>query len=394
MLYLIWVMHMQRYIIHVDMDAFYASIEQRDNPQLLGVPVIVGGLSNRGVVATASYEARKFGVHSAMSMVEARRRCPQAVCITPDHRKYSFVSAQIRNILDRYSPLVEPLSLDEAFLDVTGMDGLYADPADIARSIKADIKEQLQLTASAGVAVNKFLAKLASDLQKPDGLYVIRPGEEAKVLAGLPIRRLWGVGEVTAANIAKLGIRTIGQFAATDPKLLEGYIGRTVFDLQQLARGIDARPVVPDQQVKSIGNEETFEEDLYQWEEIEKQLLLFADKVGWRLRKLNLSGRTVTVKVRFASFRTVTRSRTLDEATNLDGVLYHTAKELYKSIPANEGIRLLGVTVSNLQPAGQSIALFDSGQEKQEALHKVVDDLKARFGSGAVTKGRLIDPHK
>jgi DNA polymerase-4 len=387
-------MHMQRYIIHVDMDAFYASIEQRDNPQLLGVPVIVGGLSNRGVVATASYEARKFGVHSAMSMVEARRRCPQAVCITPDHRKYSFVSAQIRNILDRYSPLVEPLSLDEAFLDVTGMDGLYADPADIARSIKADIKEQLQLTASAGVAVNKFLAKLASDLQKPDGLYVIRPGEEAKVLAGLPIRRLWGVGEVTAANIAKLGIRTIGQFAATDPKLLEGYIGRAVFDLQQLARGIDDRPVVPDQQVKSIGNEETFEEDLFQWEEIEKQLLLFADKVGWRLRKLNLSGRTVTVKVRFASFRTVTRSRTLDEATNLDGVLYHTAKELYKSIPANEGIRLLGVTVSNLQPAGQSIALFDSGQEKQEALHKVVDDLKARFGSGAVTKGRLIDPHK
>ncbi len=394
MLYLIWVMHMQRYIIHVDMDAFYASIEQRDNPQLLGVPVIVGGLSNRGVVATASYEARKFGVHSAMSMVEARRRCPQAVCITPDHRKYSFVSAQIRNILDRYSPLVEPLSLDEAFLDVTGMDGLYADPADIARSIKADIKEQLQLTASAGVAVNKFLAKLASDLQKPDGLYVIRPGEEAKVLAGLPIRRLWGVGEVTAASIAKLGIRTIGQFAATDPKLLEGYIGRAVFDLQQLARGIDDRPVVPDQQVKSIGNEETFEEDLYQWEEIEKQLLLFADKVGWRLRRLNLSGRTVTVKVRFASFRTVTRSRTLDEATSLDGVLYHTAKELYKSIPANEGIRLLGLTVSNLQPAGQSIALFDSGQEKQEVLHKVVDGLKARFGSAAVTKGRLIDPHK
>jgi DNA polymerase-4 len=286
------------------------------------------------------------------------------------------------------------LSLDEAFLDVTGMDGLYADPADIARSIKADIKERLQLTASAGVAVNKFLAKLASDLQKPDGLYVIRPGEEAKVLAGLPIRRLWGVGEVTAASIAKLGIRTIGQFAATDPKLLEGYIGRAVFDLQQLARGIDDRPVVPDQQVKSIGNEETFEEDLYQWEEIEKQLLLFADKVGWRLRRLNLSGRTVTVKVRFASFRTVTRSRTLDEATSLDGVLYHTAKELYKSIPANEGIRLLGLTVSNLQPAGQSIALFDSGQEKQEVLHKVVDGLKARFGSAAVTKGRLIDPHK
>lgn len=387
-------MHVQRYIIHVDMDAFYASIEQRDKPELAGVPVIVGGLSNRGVVATASYEARKFGVHSAMSMAEARRRCPEAVFITPDHRKYSFVSAQIRQILDRYSPLVEPLSLDEAFLDVTGMDGLYADPADIARRIKDEIKQQLQLTASAGVAPNKFLAKLASDLQKPDGLYVIRRGEEAQVLAGLPVRRLWGVGEVTAASIAKLGIETIGQFAAADPKLLERHIGRDVYDLQRLARGLDDRPVVPDQQIKSVGNEETFDQDLYQWDEIEKQLLLFADKVGWRLRRLTLSGRTITVKVRFASFKTITRSRTLEEATNLDDTLYHIARELYKSIPSTEGIRLLGLTVSNLQPAGQAMALFDSKQEKQESLHKVVDELKVRFGAAAVMKGRLIDPHK
>lgn len=387
-------MHVQRYIIHVDMDAFYASIEQRDKPELAGVPVIVGGLSNRGVVATASYEARKFGVHSAMSMAEARRRCPEAVFTNPDHRKYSFVSAQIRQILDRYSPLVEPLSLDEAFLDVTGMDGLYADPADIARRIKDEIKQQLRLTASAGVAPNKFLAKLASDLQKPDGLYIIRPGEEAQVLAGLPVRRLWGVGEVTAASIAKLGIRTIGQFAAADPKLLERHIGRDVYDLQRLARGLDDRPVVPDQQIKSVGNEETFDQDLYQWDEIEKQLLLFADKVGWRLRRLTLSGRTITVKVRFASFKTITRSRTLEEATNLDDTLYHIARELYKSIPSAEGIRLLGLTVSNLQPAGQTMALFDSKQEKQESLHKVVDELKVRFGTAAVMKGRLIDPHK
>lgn len=387
-------MHVQRYIIHVDMDAFYASIEQRDKPELAGVPVIVGGLSNRGVVATASYEARKYGVHSAMSMAEARRRCPEAVFITPDHRKYSFVSAQIRQILDRYSPLVEPLSLDEAFLDVTGMDGLYADPADIARRIKDEIKQQLQLTASAGVAPNKFLAKLASDLQKPDGLYIIRPGEEEQVLAGLPVRRLWGVGEVTAVSIAKLGIRTIGQFAAADPNLLERHIGRDVYDLQRLARGLDDRPVVPDQQIKSVGNEETFDQDLYQWDEIEKQLLLFADKVGWRLRRLTLSGRTITVKVRFASFKTITRSRTLEEATNLDDTLYCIARELYKSIPSTEGIRLLGLTVSNLQPAGQTMALFDSKQEKQESLHKVVDELKVRFGAAAVMKGRLIDPHK
>ncbi len=387
-------MHVRRYIIHVDMDAFYASIEQRDKPELAGVPVIVGGLSNRGVVATASYEARKFGVHSAMSMAEARRRCPEAVFITPDHRKYSFVSAQIRQILDRYSPLVEPLSLDEAFLDVTGMDGLYADPADIARRIKDEIKQQLRLTASAGVAPNKFLAKLASDLQKPDGLYIIRRGEEAQVLAELPVRRLWGVGEVTAASIAKLGIRTIGQFAAADPKLLERHIGRDVYDLQRLARGLDDRPVVPDQQIKSVGNEETFDQDLYQWDEIEKQLLLLADKVGWRLRRLTLSGRTITVKVRFASFKTITRSRTLEEATNLDDTLYHIARELYKSIPSAEGIRLLGLTVSNLQPAGQAMALFDSKQEKQESLHKVVDELKVRFGAAAVMKGRLIDPHK
>lgn len=381
---------MQRWIIHIDMDAFYAAVEQRDNPELLGHPVIVGGLSGRGVVATASYEARKFGVHSAMSMAEARRRCPQGVFLVPDHRRYSDVSAQIRSILDRYSPIIEPLSLDEAFLDVTGMERLFASPIEIAKKIKEEIRGQLHLTASAGVASNKFLAKLASDLQKPDGLVFIAPGDASKVLENLPVNKLWGVGEVTAAALIKKGIRTVGQLAATDGRVLELLIGRSAQELLKLARGEDDRPVVPEQSPKSVGNEETFDTDLTQWEDIETELLALADKVGWRLRHLGLAGRTITVKIRFASFRTVTRSRTLEDATNLDGVLFQIAKELYKTVTVTEGIRLLGLTAGNLQIAGSSISLFDETQEKQAALYKTVDELKARFGDKAVKKGRLV----
>ncbi len=381
---------MERWIIHVDMDAFYAAVEQRDNPEFMGKPVIVGGLSSRGVVATASYEARKFGVHSAMAMVEARRRCPQGIFVTPNHGCYEQVSAQIRAILHRYSPLVEPLSLDEAFLDVSGMEWIYGDPVDMARKIKADIRHELNLTASAGVSFNKFLAKLASDMQKPDGLVVIRPGEEARVLNNLPVGKLWGVGEVTAAALEKKGIRTIRQLAQTDPKLLELLIGKSAYDLSKLARGEDDRPVIPEQAPKSVGNEETFEDDLYTWEDIEKELLSLASHVGWRLRRLGVSGQTVTVKVRFSSFRTVTRSRTMEQVTNLDEVLYHMAKELYKTVATTEGIRLLGLTVSNLHPEGETMGLFDQMLEKQTALHRTVDKLKERFGVGIVRKGRLM----
>ena len=383
---------MQRWIIHIDMDAFYAAVEQRDRPELIGRPVIVGGLSARGVVSTASYEARRFGVHSAMPMSEARRRCPHGVYLTPDHDRYAAVSSQIRAILDRYSPLIEPLSLDEAFLDVTGMEWLYDSPVTIGQCIKDDIRRELQLTASAGIAPNKFLAKLASDMQKPDGLVLIRPGEEASILRDLPVSRIWGVGDVTAAALAKRGILTAGQLASADAVQLEAVLGRSAREIICLAQGRDERPVTPDQPPKSVGNEQTYVEDLYAWETIETELLHLAAKVGWRLRRLSLAARTVTVKVRLASFRTFTRSRTMPVATNLDEVLYRTARELYTTIAVNEGVRLLGLTAGGLQPDEAIISLFDDPRDKQVALHKTVDRLKERFGEAIVTKGRLLPP--
>lgn len=381
---------MQRWIIHVDMDAFYAAVEQRDNPELRGRPVIIGGVGGRGVVATASYEARQFGVRSAMSMAEARRRCPHGVFLAPDHDKYARISAQIRAILDRFSPLVEPLALDEAFLDVTGMELLYPDPVAIARAIKAAIREEVKLTASAGVAPNKFLAKLASDLNKPDGLTVIRPEEAAAFLAPLPVSRLWGIGEATAAALARVGITTIGQLAAVETSLLEKYCGKAARDLQRLACGLDDRPVIPYQEPKSIGNEVTFAEDLFRREEMETELLALAEKIGWRLRSSGYAGRTITLKVRFASFRTLTRSRTLSEPTNLDETIFDTARRLLDAVTLTEGVRLLGVTVSHLHHGGGQLALFGGDDDKRQAVYRAVDKLRERFGTGIITRGRLL----
>lgn len=386
----IWVRVMQRWIIHVDMDAFFASVEQRDNPDLRGKPVIIGGISNRGVVSTASYEARRFGVRSAMPMVEARRRCPQGVVLPPDHEKYAAVSMLIKGIMDNYSPLVEPLSLDEAFLDVTGMELLYPDPVNIAQEIKRRIKSEIGITASAGVAHNKFLAKLASDLRKPDGLTVVRPGEEKRLLSKLPIRRLWGVGEATAAILARIGITTIGQLAVMDSMLLERHCGKAAHDLQRLARGQDDRPVIPWQPPKSFGNENTYEQDLFCREDMETELLGLAAKIGWRLRLAGYTGRTITLKLRFASFRTLTRSRTLTGSINIDETIYATTKELLAGINLSEGVRLLGVTVSNLTTCGEQISLFSDDEDKRQAVHQAVDKLRARFGADIVTRGRLL----
>lgn len=381
---------MQRWIIHVDMDAFFAAVEQRDNPELCGCPVIIGGIGARGVVSTASYEARKFGVHSAMSAIEARRRCPEGIFLPPDHKKYSRVSREILTIFADFSPLVEPLSLDEAFLDVTGMEGLFAHPRDIAVQIKERIKKELNLTASAGVAPNKFLAKLASDMNKPDGLTVIAPEEVTQVLAAMPVSRLWGVGQATAQTLIRLGLKTIGQVAKADPAMLAKYCGQLGFTLHQLANGQDERPVVGESQPKSIGKEITFSEDIYSLEELKTELWAQAEKVGWRLRRQGLSGRTITVKVRFASFRTITRSRTLAVAANLDETIYQVAQEILSNVTLNEGVRLLGVTVSSLVTAGGQLSLFDQGEEKSTAVAKAVDRLKERFGEGAVTRGRAM----
>ncbi len=381
---------MQRWIIHVDMDAFFAAVEQRDNPELRGCPVIIGGAGTRGVVATASYEARKFGVRSAMSSVEARRLCPQAIFLPANHKKYSKVSQDILSIFSDFSPLVEPLSLDEAFLDVSGMEGLYSDPVEIAIKIKERIKTELGLTASAGVAPNKFLAKLASDMKKPDGLMVIRPEQVTSILADIPVTRLWGVGQATAQTLDKLGLKTIGEVSHADPEMLAKHCGQLGYVIHQLANGQDDRPVVGEWQPKSIGKETTFAKDLYGLEDLKTELWALVEKVGWRLRRQSLSGRTITVKIRFASFRTITRSRTLVVAANLDETIYRTAEEILAHVTLNEGVRLLGVTVSGLVTAGGQISLFDQGEEKITAIAKAIDTVKAKFGEGAVTRGRAM----
>lgn len=381
---------MERWIIHIDMDAFFAAVEQRDNEELKGRPVIVGGMGNRGVVATASYEARRFGVHSAMSMVEARRRCREGVFLPCDHEKYSRVSAQLNRIFSEFSPLVEPLSLDEAFLDVSGMDQLYDSPKAIAQCIKERIKNELGLTASAGVAPNKFLAKLASDLQKPDGLVVVASGEEKTMLYDLPITRMWGVGEATAQILKNLGIYTIGQLGNTDVVQLAKHCGQMAYTIHNLANGQDDRPVIPELEPKTIGNELTFPIDLRQIGQIETELLALAEKVGWRLRQHGYKGRTITVKLRFASFKTITRSKTLTEPTHFDEMLYETAIHIFRQIPLQEGVRLLGITVSNLQTGCSQISLFDEQDSKRTAVYEALDKLKNKFGEGIVTKGRLI----
>jgi len=384
---------MQRWIIHVDMDAFYAAVEQRDNPELKGKPVIVGGGSVRGVVSTASYEARKFGVRSAMPVMQAKRLCPQGIYLYPDHGKYARVSSQIQAILAEFSPLVEPLSLDEAFLDVTGMGLMEADPVEIARKIKQRIQNELQLTASAGVAPNKFLAKLASDLGKPDGLSVIRPGEEAAAIKDLPVRRLWGVGEATAAILKQLRIETIGQMAIVRPEALEKHVGKMAYDLYQLANGRDDRPVVPEGDPKSIGKELTFEHDLNKREEMLAYILALSEKVGWRLRLAGLSGRTITLKVRFASFKTITRSRTVTEPVCVDEIIYETCRDIFNKIALPEGVRLLGVTVSQLASETSQTSLFEEeNANKRKAVYSAIDQLKARFGEGVVKRGGLLKP--
>ena len=381
---------MQRWIIHVDMDAFFAAVEQRDNPELRGCPVIIGGTGPRGVVATASYEARKFGVHSAMSSLEARRRCPQGIFLPSDHEKYSRVSQEILHIFADFSPQVEPLSLDEAFLDVTGMEGLFASPVDIAVKIKARIKAELDLTASAGVAPNKFLAKLASDMNKPDGLMVIHPEEITTILADMPVNRLWGVGKTTAQILIQLGLKTIGQVAQAEPELLAKHCGQLGHTLHQLANGQDSRLVDSEWQPKSIGKEVTFTKDLTSLEDLKTELWSQVEKVGWRLRRQKLSGRTITIKIRFASFRTITRSRTLAVAASLDETLYHVAEEIVSKVALNEGVRLLGVTVSGLVAAGVQMSLFDQGDEKAAAVAQAIDKVKELFGEAAVTRGRSM----
>lgn len=380
---------MERLVMHVDMDAFFASIEQRDHEEYRGKPLIVGGLSGRGVVSTCSYEARRFGVHSAMPIVKARRLCPQGIFVEGDYAHYKAVSEQIFAIFARYAPVVEPLSIDEAFLDLTGMELLMESPRAYAEKLKAEIRGKTGLVASVGIAPNKFLAKLASDLKKPDGLVIITEQTKQAVLDPLPVGRIWGVGEKTAARLEALHIRTIGQLRRTPREKLARSFGAHMADhLLALASGIDVRPVAPREAAKSIGKEITFPKDIESPEEVERVLLSLAEKVGYRLRRSGCKGRTIQFKLRLGDFRTYTRSRTLAEATCYDREIYQTALALYHGLGVRQGIRLLGISVSGFDTSG-AISLFHD-ETRKENLYAAIDAIKNRFGEQGITKANLL----
>ena len=380
-----------RTILHVDLDAFFAAVEQRDRPELRGKPVIVGGggPDQRGVVSTASYEARVFGVHSAMPLRTAGRLCPPGIFLPVDGRKYQGVSRQVMAILRRYTPQVQPVSIDEAFLDVTGSRQLFGDGPEIARSIKQTVVDEVGLTISVGVATTKLVAKVGSDLRKPDGLVVVPPGEEAAFLAPLPIARLWGVGEKTAAALREYGVVTIGDLASLPPDALERRFGKFGTSLASRARGMDADPVAAGDPAKSIGHEHTFDEDTASREIIERTLLGMADGVAWRLRAAGFRAATVTLKLRDTSFRTITRQTTLEAPADLTEPIYDAAVELLRRELHGQRIRLVGVTASNFREREQ-LALFGEADPRRHAAAQALDTIRRKYGSKAVTRARLV----
>jgi len=382
-----------RTILHVDLDAFFAAVEQRDRPELRGRPVIVGGggPTDRGVVSTASYEARVFGVRSAMPLRTAAALCPHGIFVPVDGRKYQAESRRVMAILRRFTPLVEPVSIDEAFLDVTGTEGLWGPGESVARRIKEAIHEETQLTGSVGVAATKLVAKIASDLRKPDGLVVVAPGSEESFLTGLPISRLWGVGPQMAAALREYGVSTFGDLAALPVDLLVRRFGKHGATLHDRARGIDDDPVADASAAKSISHEHTFDLDTNDRETIERTLLGMADGVAARLRSAGLKASTVTVKVRDSSFRTVTRQRTLPAPTDLTDPIWRVALDLARPEVRGIRVRLLGVGVSNFAEPAQ-LPLFDGGKDeaRRRAATEASDALRRRYGEHAVTRARLL----
>lgn len=379
-------------ILHVDMDAFYASVETIKDPSLKGRPVVVGGQGGRGVVTSASYEARAFGVRSAMPTITARRLCPQAVFVSNDFATYQDYSTRIREVFVTFTPLVEPLSLDEAFLDVAGSIRLFGPPLEIARRVKAAVKE-LGLDCTVGVAPNKFLAKLASTRAKPDGLLVVAADTMVAFLNPLPVTALWGVGRQTGEILRRLGLKTVGDLASLSRPTLQRAVGDALgAHLFDLARGIDERPVVPEGGVKSVGSEETFSHDLDSMDDILREILRLSDRSASRLRAKGLSGRTVTLKVRFSNFKTITRSRTLSSEADTAAEIYEVARALYLQLdPDRPRIRLLGVAVTGLAagPARRQL-LLDQREPFHAQASRAVDDIRARFGDEAVGPAALL----
>jgi len=379
-------------ILHVDLDAFFAAVEQRDRPELRGRPVVVGGGGprDRGVVSTASYEARRFGVHSAMPLRTAGRLCPQAVFLPVDVAKYARVSREVMAILRRFTPLVEQVSIDEAFVDVAGSEPLFGSPAAIARAIQAAIEQELGLTASIGVASNKLVAKVASDLRKPAGLVEVPVGMEASFLEPLPIERLWGVGPRTRDVLAEYGVRTIGDLARLAPDMLERRLGKHGPELIARARGIDPSPVSDEpMEAKSVSHEHTFDVDTASWEVIERTLLALSEGVAGRLRRGAVRASTIAVKVRASDFTTVTRQRTLPEPTDDGATIWQTASALARPQVRGIRVRLLGVAASHLVAADQ-LPLLEGDEARRRRVTAASDAIRRRFGVRALTRARLM----
>jgi DNA polymerase-4 len=386
-----------RKIIHLDMDAFYASVEEHDEPSLRGRPIIVGGTSNRGVVSAASYAARKFGIHSGMPIATARKLCPHGVFLPVRMGRYQEISNRIMEIFHRFTPLVEPISLDEAFLDVTDSEMLLGRSEEIARTIKRLVREETGLTVSAGIASSKLLAKIASDLDKPDGLTMVEPGKEREFLSPLPIKKLWGAGAATQKTLALMGAQTIGDLSRLPLQLLTATFGKSGLHLHLAANGIDDREVITEHETKSIGNEETFERDLREEKALRKELLALATRVGKRLRRHGLAGKTVTLKVKYADFKQITRSTTLSEATADDRKIFlHGCKLLTRTQAGQRPVRLIGISISNLTPAvsEKQLQLFNHATAQADGrrkLYQALDAISGKYGSDAIVPGALLD---
>jgi DNA polymerase IV len=383
-----------RAILHLDLDAFYASVEQLDDPSLKGRPVIVAGPSQRGVVCAASYEARRFWVRSAMPTPRARKLCPEGVVLAPRFGRYHELSERVFDIYRRYTPLVEPLSLDEAFLDVTASSALHGGGGAIAAAIKGAVRAEVGLTVSAGVADVKLAAKIASDMGKPDGLVEVPAGGTRAFLAPLPVSRLWGVGKVTEAALARAGVHRIGQLADAPELVLVGALGHGhARDLRALARGEDPREVIADEEAKSVGAEETFETDLRGPDALVPHLLDQAERVARRLREAGKRARTVTLKVKYADFTLATRRCTLPVATDDGKVLFEAARDQLERADLARPVRLTGISASGLDTGPEQLGLFDARARplRRAALNAAVDALHQRFGAGAVRVGTPRD---
>lgn len=388
-------------IIHADMDAFYASVELLDKPHLADQPVAVGGPSRiRGVISAANYIARQYGVHSALPCAIATRRCPHLVLLKPRMSLYAEYSSKIREIFLRYTPLIEPLALDEAFLDTSASEKLFGPTEVIGRRIKQDIQRELKLTVSIGIAPNKFIAKIASDIEKPDGFVVVGPDAIQAFLDPLPVTRIWGIGKITAARLHEQGIHTIRELRRLSETQLQDWFGKHGSHLWQLAHGIDDREVVTDSLAKSISHETTFDINLDSPETIQSVLLHLTEQVSARLRQAQLKGRTITLKVRYADFKTITRSHSIDEATDSTNQIWKIIKDMVlPKVPLQkQGIRLLGVGVSQFMeepsPTTSQLGLFDNNddkiQSKDSSIDKLTDDINERFGNNALMRGITV----